>query len=83
MKNTNAINTEQHIKLEQIGSFFAEKQRELRAAQMLKEDIAFRGDLPPSDVENVRRDIVRAVKKLEQEKEIVLPKLTYTDKAEK
>ena len=32
MKNTNAINTEQHIQLEQIGSFFAEKERELRVA---------------------------------------------------
>lgn len=54
-----------------------------RAAQMLKEDIEFRGDLPPSDVENAQRNIVRAVKKLEQEKEIVLPKLTYADKTEK
>ena len=51
-----------------------------RAAQMLKEDMEFRGEVSLLDSYAAQRKILEAVHELEKSGEVEIPKLTYADK---
>ena len=51
-----------------------------RAAQMLKEDMEFRGEVSLLDSYAAQRKIIEAVHELEKSGEVEIPKLTYADK---